>query len=76
MNKRFLVETTTETTTSTTWEPETESTTVFDFDSEMRGIPMNINSKETKSEAVGERCGIKTCRIGQKCTSFFWGTCE
>ena len=49
---------------------------MFDFDSEMRGIPMNINSKETKSEAVGERCGLRTCPIGQKCTNNFWGTCE
>ena len=58
------------------WISEPESTAVSDFDSEMRGIPKNLNVKETKSEAVGERCGIKTCPIGQKCTSIFWGTCE
>ena len=58
------------------WNSEPESTTVSHFDSEMRGIPKNLNAKEPKSDADGERCGIKTCPVGKKCTSFFWGTCE
>ena len=49
------------------WISESESTTVSDFDFKMR---------EPKSEAVGERCGIKFCPVGQKCTSYFWGDCK
>ena len=58
------------TTTESSFWSTTESATVFG--SEMRGV----DPGEPKSEAVGERCGIKTCPIGLKCTSFFWGTCE
>ena len=65
-----------ETSDSEWWNSEAESTTVSRFDSEMREIPKNLNTKEPKSEAVGERCGFKTCPVGQKCTSSFWGTCE
>ena len=60
------------TTTDSSFWSTTESATVFGIDSEMRGV----NPGEPKSEPVGERCGIKTCPIGLKCTSFFWGTCE
>ena len=58
------------------WISEPESTAVSDFDSEMRGIPKNLNVKETKSEAVGEQCGLTICPIGQKCTNAFFGWCE